>query len=161
MKVKDLILRLVLLSGWPTTVCLFLSFSLLCKVRNVRKIEAFDMRHSTPCLIRMAISYPKLGNIAVSQISDNVTDEFDAYTTGPTQNHRDFWWPGVFDASLPADVCVTSLSVALQNWAFLKIKSVPFDQVPPLPWDFSILYPSTLMVLEQDRKLLPMAIVKP
>ena len=62
----------------------------------------------------MAISYPKLVKVLQkSRISDNLTDKIETQTIVPTQSHRVSWGPGVFDANLPADVCVISLSVAL------------------------------------------------
>ena len=93
------------------------------------------MRHSTPsCSTWMAISYPKLVKVLQkSWISDNLTDKIETQTIVPTQSHRVSWGPGVFDANLPADVCVISLSVALENWDILSQNRCPLIRCLPYP----------------------------
>ena len=63
----------------------------------------------------MAISFKIIKSFPKEPNLRNLTDKIDIQKILPTQSHRVSRGPGVFDASLPADVCVTSLSVVLEK----------------------------------------------
>ena len=71
------------------------------------------MRHSTPFYL---IQNWKI--LQKMQISDNLTEKIDAQTNISIQSQGVSWGPGVFDASLLADVCDPCLSLALETGLF-------------------------------------------